>query len=117
MKVSAVRLNETIYFFPAKEDKPYIKAFYSVYAFAPETCVHLCELTPSYELRYLYSYIEGTEKMTDDMRDYLDEKYCHQDIDDIYRHCRVVDKLNTKECGEFETMEDAVEYLQGNWPL
>lgn len=117
IKVNVVSLEETSYFTPREEDRSFIRAIHSVYAYNPEEETHCCELTPSYDLRFLYSYIVGTEKMTDDMRDLLSERYCLEGGVDMYMWCSRVQKLQPKECGEFEDMDEAVEYLRGNWPI
>lgn len=117
MKVNAVSMNETSYYSIREEDKPFIKEIHSVYIYNPESATYLCELTPSFELLYLYTYIVGTDKMIDDMRDLLTERYCYEPTDDTYMHCSSIRAMKPKECGEFETMEEAREHLQGNWPI
>ena len=119
MKVNAISLNETQYYNIKDEDKPYIKEIRSTYVYNPESCTHLCELTPSYDLRYLHTYIIWDNEPNDDMRDELDGRYCYEYGEDTYMHCYAVERLTCpkKECGEFEDMESACEYLQGNWPL
>lgn len=121
MKVNAIRLKETEYYNFNDEDKPYIKDIYSVYAYDPELGVHLCEFTPSYELWYLYTYIDFNDNVPedDDLKDELDGRYCYEDQDIvIYMHCSDIEKLSEiKECGEFEDMDVAREYLCGNCPI
>ena len=106
-------------------DKAYIKEIRSVYAYDPESGTYLCELVPSYDLRYLHTYIVFTDelekqKLSDELRDILDEKYCHQDSEDMYMHVSDIRALKDpapKECGEFDTLEDGCEYLNSNWPF
>ncbi len=128
MKVNALSRNETSYYNIREEDKPYIKEIRTVYAYDPELGVHLCELTPSHELRYLHTYIVFTEeldkaKFSDDLRDELDVRYCHEDSEDIYMHVSDVRHFASqhpeyhKECGEFDDMDAACEHLNGNWPF
>ena len=123
IKVNAISLNETRWYNLKDEDKPYIKEIRATYAYNPNEGVHLCELTPSYDLRYLHTHIVFTElgMLLDDLRrDLLDERYCHEGNEDTYMHCHVVRDLKNpppKECGEFEDMEEACEYLNGNWPF
>lgn len=128
MKVNAVSLNQTRYYNIREEDKTYIKEIRSTYAYDPECGVHLCELVPSYELRYLHTYIVFTDelekvKLSDNLRDELDMRYCHEDSEDTYMHVadvRQFAKYHTtqhKECGEFDSIEEACEHLNGNWPF
>lgn len=125
IKVNAISLNETACYNIRDEDKTYIKEIRGVYCYNPESCTYCCEMTPSYELRYLHSYIVFTDelekvKLSDDLRDLLDQRYCHEPSDDTYMHCSAVRGLKNpppKECGEFDDMDAACEHLQGNWPF
>lgn len=123
MKVNAVSLNETRHFNFQEADKAYIKEVRSTYAYNPESCTHLCELTPSYELRFLHTYIIWEGEPSEDKREELENRYCHEGSEDTYMHCADVRQFAKdhsdahKECGEFDSMDDACEYLQGNWPL
>lgn len=128
MKINAISLNRTGYYKIRDEDKPYIKEIRSVYFYDPESATYLCELTPSYELNYLHTYIVFTEelersRLSDDVRDSLDIRYCCEDSEDIYMHVSDVRQFAKdhpschKECVEFDTMNEAREHLQGNWPF
>jgi hypothetical protein len=123
MKVNVISLNETSYFRIAEEDKPYIKEIRSIYAYNPESCTHLCELTPSYELIFLHTYIVWRGEPNEHKCGELDEAYCYEGGCDTYRHVSDVrsfvknNPTMAKECGEFEDMDAACEYLNGNWPL
>lgn len=119
VKVNAISLNQTSYFNLKDEDKSYIKEVRATFAYNPESCTHLCELTPSYELRYLHTYIVWDGDPDDDKRAELEERYCHEGDEDTYMHCwRIKHRQeDIKECGEFDSMEDACEYLNGNWPF
>lgn len=128
MKVNAISRNVTGYYNIRDEDKSLIEEIRTVYAYDPESATHLCELTPSYDLRYLHTYIVFTDeletkKRSDEVRDELDQRYCHEDGEDTYMHCSDVRSFTTrnpshhKECGEFESIEEACEYLNGNWPF
>ncbi len=116
MKVVAVALDDTQQYFRLP---PEIVSVHTVYAYTPDKCTHLCELTPSYDLRFLYSYIVCTDDTPDERRGELTEEFCMSGADeDTYMHCGSVERLTTrKDCGEFETLEEALEHLQGNWPL
>jgi|SRR5579885_911065 len=126
--VNALSRNETSYFNIREEDKKYIKEIRTVYAYNPELGVHLCELTPSHELRFLHTYIVFTDelekvRLSDDLRDELDMRYCHEGSDDMYMHVVDVRQFakdhpeHHKECGEFDDMDAACEHLNGNWPF
>jgi len=123
IKVNAISLDHTRYYKIQDEDKPYIKEIRSVYAYNPESCTHLCELTPSYDLRYLYTYIVLEGDVSDEKRGELDERYCYEDNEDTHMHCSDVRQFAKdnptyhKECVEFETIEEACEYLNGNCPF
>lgn len=123
MKVNAISRNHTRHFNIRDEDKPYIKEIRSVYAYNPESSTHLCELTPSYDLRYLHTYIILACDVSEDKRCELDERYCYESSEDDYMHVsdvRQFEKDNPthhKECGEFESIEEACEHLNGNWPF
>lgn len=123
MKVNAISRNETGYYNIRDRDKPYIKEIRGVYAYNPESSTHLCELTPSYDLRYLHTYIVFTDDVPDERRERLTERYCYESSEDIYMHVSAVRQFvkdnpsHHKECGEFETIEDACEHLNGNHPF
>lgn len=115
MKVNAISLNETQYYQIASQDKQFIKEIRSTYCYDPESGTYLCELTPSYDLRYLHTYIVWNDDPSDDKRDELDQKYCYEGGEDIYMHVSSVRSLPFKRCGEFDDINEACEYLQGNW--
>ena len=116
--VSAVALDETRYYNLAEADKRLIKAIKSVYIYDRDERTFCCEITPSYWLEYLYTFVECTDDADDDTRDRLDETYCHEPTDGCYMHCSAVERMTeAKDCGEFESFEDAREHLQGNCPI
>jgi hypothetical protein len=118
IKVNAVALNETSYYNIKSEDKPYIEKICGVYAYNSEEYTYCCELTPSYHLRYLYSYLVASREIDRYLYDALHDKYCFEGGDDMYLHCRSVKTNSTvKECGEYEDMDAACEHLQGNCPI
>ena len=117
MKTRAVSLDETSYYNLPPEDAAYIQEIRSSYVYNPDSCTHLCELTPSYELSYLHTYIVWKGEPSEDKREELMERYCDGDREDTYMHCSTVEKLTTKDCGEYDSMDDAREYLLGNWPF
>ncbi len=127
MKVSAIALDFTRYFTIDEEDKPFIKAIKAVFFYEPDVATYCCELTPSYFLEYLYTYVEykdaddrpeSTDKESEAIRARCDERYCYEQTDDFYMHCSAVKALTPqRECGEFENADEAREHLQGNWPI
>jgi hypothetical protein len=119
MLVNVVDVNETYNYNIHKEDSIFIKEVHTVYAYNPLEYTYCCELTPSHRLIYLYDYIiyRGESEATEDVRNDLDEKYCMQGGEDIYMHVSRVKNLTTKECGEFDDMEAAREYLCANCPF
>jgi hypothetical protein len=101
-------------------DKKYIKEIYTVFLFDKNTVTHLCEVTPSYFLAFLYMSIVFADNTPEDIRDKLDNKYGREGLDDTYMHVRDVEKLETKLIGnsnKFETFDDAKEYACGNCPF
>lgn len=124
MKVNAISRNETSYFNIREEDKPYIKEIRSTYCYDPELGVHLCELTPSHELRFLHTYIVWEGEPSEEQRSELEERYCHEGSEDIYMHVSDVRQFakdhpehhKVYEC-EYDDMEEACEQLNGNWPF
>jgi len=124
MKVNAISRNETSYFNIKEEDKPYIKEIRSTYCYDPELGVHLCELTPSHELRFLHTYIVCEGEPSEDKRAELEERYCHEGSEDIYMHVSDVRQFakdhseyhKVYTC-EYDDMEEACEQLNGNWPF
>jgi hypothetical protein len=119
VNVTAIALDETRHYTIAEADKPLIKAIKSVYIYNRDERVHCCELTPSYWLEYLYTFIEWTDYPDDDYkREEIQSRYCDEPTDGCYMHCSAVKRMTeTKDCGEYETFEEAREHLQGNCPI
>ena len=77
----------------------YIKTIRSVYLYDHNQHTFCCELTPSYRLIHLYNSVNLTEKgleLPDDERGELYDQYESESGDDIYMHCRTVDRLSEK---------------------
>lgn len=123
IQVNAISLDHTRYYRIRQEDLTYIREIRSVYIYNPASCTNLCELTPSYELQYLHTYIVWNRDVVNETQlpectEEMEQRYCHEDTEDNYMHCwRVKGRTDQKECGKFEDMEAAREHLQGNWPF
>ena len=87
----AIALDETEFYNLDPADAKHIKRIFGAYVFDRNQQTHLCELTPSYYLIYLYTSIEFAD---DDTREALDEKYAHEATDDgDYIHCHEAEKI------------------------
>lgn len=118
MKINAIAVNDTQFCTIAEEDRPYVKAVLTVYFYTPEERTHCCEITPSYDLRYLYTTLDLDLDTPEEKREELYEKWCTEPGEDTYMHCSRVEKMSDlKECGDFDDMDEAREYLQGNCPF
>jgi hypothetical protein len=117
VKVFAVSIDETKYYTLAKDDAALIKAIHNVYVYNADEHTYCCEFTPSFYLDPLYTYIEFVDGVSENDRERCEENYCYENSEGMYLHCRLLDTMTVKDCGEFETFEDAREHLQGNWPI
>lgn len=117
IRVSAVSTNDTEHYNIRPEDRQFISEIRTVYAFTPDSVTHCCEITPSYDLRYLYTFIVYQGEPDDNVRDVLDGRYCYEPTDDMYMWCSAVDRMTPKTCGEFEDLDEACEYLRSNCPI
>ncbi len=82
------------------DEAPYIKAIKCVYLYDKNYKTHLCEMTPSYYLIWLYTEVYFTEKGEEldefEKNEYY-EKYEHGGADeDKYFHCHDIDGMATK---------------------
>ncbi len=119
IKVSAISIDETSLFNIDEEDKPLIESINATYFFDSEKRVYICDLSPSNELHLLDYFIVMNDCDDEEKRDELTEKYCYGEHEDMtYMYCRSVDLIkDKKDCGEFDSMDDAREYLQSNFPF
>lgn len=120
MKINAISVNDTAYFAIRAEHVPLIREIRTVYIYEPETGTYLCEMTPSHELRYLYTYLVPHDDVDSELADSLDSEYCHEPNEDTYMHCWLVASMNNPPampCGEYDSIEDAIEDLQSNYPF
>ena len=117
-KFKAVKVNETQHWNEEFRKKFGITKIFGVYVFNPNEATNCCELTPSYELNFVHSDAECDDELSDEMREEMFDKIMEGDIHTepvTYMHCRDIDRMKTIDIGEFETIEDAIEYCQGNW--
>jgi len=80
--------------------------------------VHLCELTPSYELHHLYVSWEPKPGMTDERLEELDCELNEGNEDVLYMHCadvRVLHRADHTKDAEDETPEEIWESWRGSW--
>lgn len=117
MNVKVISVNDTQHYNIQPNDRADVKEVRTVYAYTPETGTYLCELRPSYELHYLYTYLVTADHVEADRADELDTQYCYEGGEDTYMLCCSAAFKTAKECGEFDDMEAAREYLQGNCPF
>lgn len=117
----AVALDVTADYNIDPNDRPYITKILDVFVFDSGEHTYCCEGTPSYWLEPLYTTIHFAENTPDDIRDRLDDKYCHEATDGCYVHVSQVaamsDQVNLPARVLAETLEDAREYWQGNCPF
>ena len=118
---SAIALDVTSHYVIAEEDKPFVESIHDVFFFCTSEHTYCCEITPSYYLQYLYTYVklvDGEGDKYEEMREHLDTTYCYEHTEDSYMHVwRVKGMQGVVECGNFESDDDAREYLQGNCPI
>lgn len=85
---------------------------YQVCVFNSNEVTHCCDIRPSYYLIPLYSYCEN------DISDELDEEILENDsLEPFYMYCGSVDTYKAIDCGDFESEEEAIDYLKGNCPI
>lgn len=114
--IKAVSFDDTKYYDIPVEDMVHIEKIVSTYLYRDDECVRLCEITPSFELRWLNTDIWFKSEISDIKKNDLCEKYEIHHDEDIYMHVREIEARPTVECGEYETWEEAMENLQGNPP-
>ena len=102
-------------------DAKFIKGVFSVFVYDASETTHLCELTPSYDLRYCYTTVElngeHTPLISDDEIDTMCKEYeypCDDDMD-IYLHCTDADKLPNVAL-EVDDLDGAIDDAMANRP-
>lgn len=101
------------------EDAPHVEKIVDVFFYDRNEYTYLCELTPSYYLRYLYSFVSCKDDTSDDVRDRIDDRYgyVHEPTDSVYVHVADVDPLPSVAYGQEATEEEVREYWQSNCPF
>lgn len=119
----AVAYDETRYYQIDLEDKPLIKSIWGVYLYNKNEYTYCCELTPSYSMEPLYTYIIYQDDLSEDQIDRLDNKYAHEGMEHVYRHVSDVNhyvdsnpKLSAS-YGPADNQDEVIEYWAGNPPL
>ena len=103
-KLKIVKRNETIYWSKSYLKELGITKVEFSYMFDENQVTNLCELKPSYDLRYINFHVDSD--LTDDQWENFHNE-CNKDNQDIYVHCdRIVDFIGFM---EFE-YEDQDEY-------
>ena len=81
---------------------------FGVYLFNASESVHCCELTPSYDCRFVATQYEEVDGLSDAERDALSEEIMSGDalsgggfFDDCYIHCCTIDKFPSIQRGCF----------------
>jgi len=124
VQVTLVRYDETEFYSPAFfSEEPKVLAVYGVYLFDRNTRTFCCESTPSHFLHWLRADVEWKVEPTDEDRERVDSKLIDVDQSDSshYRHVRDVERfiqdnplMFHADPDEYETVDEAIEYHQGN---
>lgn len=112
-----VGFNHTRYFNIAEEDRPYIEKIMAVYFFDKNEYTYCCELTPSYDMRFLHHTVHCDIDTPEDVRERINERYELVYDEDCYMHVSDVDKFDNIAYGEVDedTTEDNIrEYWNAN---
>jgi hypothetical protein len=128
--IYAITFNETQYYNFKPGDKELIKSVNQVYVLNRSEYTYLCEITPSYFLEPVYTWVEVVDGLSDEERERLQEAYEHETSEPTYVHVRVVEAIikdhpervrhygNSDDEDDFMTaLDDAREYFQGNCPF
>lgn len=109
MKFEYIWIDQTDYLTDCAKQQ--IGRYYELFIFTPEEQTYCCELTPSHWLEAVgfETTNEISEELWCELNSYLWDS-CH------YMHCSNVSRFNPKHLGEFEDLEEAREYAQGNPP-
>ncbi len=110
MRIKVYKTDETEYWDLPDWMKPYVNRVFGVYYFDPTRRVHCCEMTLSYEMRYLecqpdmdYETLYKMEEEGDSLIDEIDSFFREHDNSDpwIYMHCHHIDECKPFKEGFF----------------
>ena len=111
MRIRILKLDETQFYSEEWRGKWATGTLYSVFLYDPDSATYLCEGQPSYELHYIG--IEHDGETNEALFEELAEVSIREnDVD--YIHVSRVKAMQTESLGEFEDMDDAIEYARGN---
>jgi hypothetical protein len=116
MKIKSFVQDETVHWnIPELPEGAVIKG---IYVYDPEIGVHCCELALSYECYKVGSYVSyGEDYPDDELLEQIDTIITENDngSDVSYYHCNDIDVLKNIDVeGDFDNIEDAIEYVHGN---
>lgn len=115
-----VGFDHTKHFRIQEEDKPYIEKIVGAYFFDRNSYTYCCEITPSYDMRFLHHSVHFRDADTpDEIKDRIHERYEYEYAEDCYMHVRDVKDLKSVAYGEVDedtTEDDVREYWQSNHP-
>lgn len=125
IQVTLIKQDMTpFYYLDELSFKDKIKKIYDIYLFNRNEHVHCCEITPSYETHYLRSTYDSEDILSDDELEEIDVflmEANNGNDNDYYQHCRDVDrfvkeneKLSFVDKVEYESIDEAIEYHNGN---
>lgn len=133
-----IALDETEFYRLPVEHAPYIDRILAVYLYDANERTHLCELTPSHYMHFLYHVVHLTEagkRLSDEQREALYTEYEIENCNgNQYMHCRHLERLaaagtseNYDHYGDTgvsyddsdydDQIEGLIEYLNGNPPF
>jgi hypothetical protein len=107
VKFYVTKIDETHYL--SDEARSKVGTHVCYYLYTTDEVTHCCELTPSYLLEACGFETERYDEITEENLYQLMPDYSH------YRHCKDVENyLESHHFGDFDSLEEAVEYFQAN---
>lgn len=92
-----IAIDETAHYTIPAEDRPCIEKILAVFLYDANERTHLCELTPSHFMRFLYNTVvptEAVDDLSDDQREALYSAYEIENFgEDQYMHCSDLERL------------------------
>lgn len=118
MKIDIVKIDETGFWNEDFRKKYGITKLMGVYLYDSELGVRVCEITPSRELNFVHTQPDYGDDLTEEQREEMWEEINEADCQSepvTYMHCGSVQRHAPMPLGEFEDMDEALEYCQANW--